>query len=61
MDYTNIDYKRLVSVAIGGALTALAADFIYTRYGDELRGILGEFIAAQQNLPQAPTVDGESA
>lgn len=38
-----VDYERLAKVALMGALTAVAADFIHTNYGGEFDSLLTQF------------------
>ena len=55
----NTDFARLARVALGGAITAVAADFIYTNYGESVRGLVAEILSALENsnTPEAPQVD----
>jgi hypothetical protein len=40
----DIDFARLAKVALTGAVTAIIADYAYTNYGEEFKGLLSEIL-----------------
>jgi hypothetical protein len=57
----NLDYNRLMKVALAGAATAVFADVLRSQYGDEFSGLLGElqqFVANILNQNNTPSNTG---
>ena len=56
----NLDYNRLLRVALSGAITAVAADLAYTQFGDQLGPLLSGLLKnfGGGNTPTPPNVGG---
>lgn len=39
-----VDFARIIKVALTGAALAVAADFAYTNYGEEMKDFISELI-----------------
>ena len=62
MDLNNIDWEHMAKVALGGAVTAVITDYLYSHYGDKASGIMTEIkelVAQLLDTPTPPTVGGE--
>lgn len=57
---TDQEIKRLLTVGATGAITAIAADLAYSRYGNEIRSLLTQLMQlfAQSNTPTQPGAVG---
>lgn len=54
------ELQRYLGIAIGGAVAAVAADFVYSRYGNEIRELIRQVLhlaVENGNVPQAPEVN----
>lgn len=54
----DIDYGRLLRVAAMGAIAAVVADFAYSNYGEELRGLLEQAMELLNQTNNAPNQPG---